>query len=166
MVRLLRRSGVELFARTLLSARTVTFGEFSLLDGFAQRFDIDRQFLGSCLSGVSLVEQLLGLLNDLAGHHGRPTSATRLIERFASLLAILLDRSLDADGRDAKGLDEVHLFAVAIANELCSEHPERVAIIACMRKDREDAREVGPPVVFIDDTHVIADACSPIRDEW
>ena len=160
VVRFLRRRSVLGW-----SSRTGTFGEFSFIDRFAKGVELDLQFLGGFLSRVSLVEQILGLLDDLVGHHGRATPATRLIKGFASLLAILLDGSLDADGRDAKRLDDIGLFADTVADELGGEHPERVAIIDRMRKYREDASEPSPPVVFVDDTDVITDGGGPIGDQ-
>ena len=85
---------------------------------------------------------------------------------MTALLAILLDGPLDTDGRDAKSLGDVRLLAVSITDELRSEHPERVAIITWMRKDGQDTGEVGPRVVFVDDTDAITKGSGPIRDEW
>ena len=68
------------------------------------------------------------------------------------MLAILCDTPLDADGRDAKRLDDLDLFAKTIANKLRGEHAKGSAIINTMRKDGEDADEIAPHPLFLDDT--------------
>ena len=45
------------------------------------------------------------------------------------------------------------------------KHTERIAILNGMRKDGEDAGEVGPLTVFIDDAEIIGDGSGSIRDE-
>ena len=136
-----------------------------MLDGLADRVELEAQVLGDFSWTPTLSQELLCLGRDLRRQHRGAACRTRRVERFHAPGAILVDATNDAVLGDAEGPHDIDLAARALADQLGRKHPKRVVIVLGVMKHRLSAAEVDPLIIFARDTDQVADARGTLGDQ-
>ena len=97
------------------------------------------------------LQQLLSLLDNLRGHHRSPASSTGSVKTADAFFAIFLDTPQNATLGDAKGLDDLCLFAGTLHAKLGGEHAKGSQITFSMLEHGLRATEVEPLSVLSHD---------------
>jgi hypothetical protein len=137
----------------------------ALPNRFAERVELEAQFLGDFPWAPTGPQQLLCLGRDLRRDHRGPAWCARRVERTHPCGTVGADTANDAVPRDAEGSHDVYLAASPMANQLSGKHPERTAIILDVLEHRLDAAEVDPLAILAHNADRIADPRGTVGDE-
>ena len=138
----------------------------SLVNGLAERVQLETELCGDLPTGLTAVQQFLGARDDRLGEHSGSAAGSWPIEDFDALRAIFLDTAFDAVGGHAEDAYDVCLPAGPLTDQLGGEHAKGAAVVLGMGEDGSDTEEVSPLSIVAGYTEAIIDRRGTIGNEW